>query len=161
MKCESISKATYAESWNVHSSLSWNCVKCLTQKLLVRRLPEMTVILCSHFGLVSSPILPNLLSFLQPTIGDKMSWDTFPKTGLFDVLLTSKGGNIAFLPIPSVQCCALVLAAYRKQQRPQLWMEGTGEGCGFFCSPKLPYLRTMSQQFCCRLSESQKWPYVL
>ena len=26
-------------------------------------------------------------------------------------------------------------------------MEGTGEGCGFFCSPKSPYLSTMSQQF--------------
>ena len=30
-------------------------------------------------------------------------------------------------------------------------MEGTGEGCGFFCSPKSPYLSTMSQQFCRRL----------
>ena len=34
------------------------------------------------------------------TIGDKMSWDTSPKNGLFYVLLTSKGGNIAFLPHP-------------------------------------------------------------
>ena len=25
-------------------------------------------------------------------------------------------------------------------------MEGTGEGCGFFCSPQSPYLGTMSQQ---------------
>ena len=40
-------------------------------------------------------------------------------------------------------------------------MEGTGEGCGFFCSPKLPYLSTMSQQFCRRFSESQMWPYFL
>ena len=40
-------------------------------------------------------------------------------------------------------------------------MEGTGEGCGFFCSPKLPYLSAKSQQFCRRLSESQKWPYAL
>ena len=30
-------------------------------------------------------------------------------------------------------------------------MEGTGEGCGFLCSLKLPYLSTMSQQFCRRL----------
>ena len=37
---------------------------------------------------------------LMTTIGDKMSWDTSPKTGLFYVLLTSKGGNIAFLPHP-------------------------------------------------------------
>ena len=27
-------------------------------------------------------------------------------------------------------------------------MEEAGEGRGFFCSPKLPYLNTMSQQFC-------------
>ena len=56
MKFELISKATYAESWNVCSSLSWNCVECLTQKLLVRMNPEMTVILRTHFGLVSSPL---------------------------------------------------------------------------------------------------------
>ena len=36
----------------------------------------------------------------QTTIGDKMSWDTSPKSGLFYVLWTSKGGNIAFLPHP-------------------------------------------------------------
>ena len=27
-------------------------------------------------------------------------------------------------------------------------MEGTGEGCGFFYSLKLPYFSTMSQKFC-------------
>ena len=27
-------------------------------------------------------------------------------------------------------------------------------------SSKVPYLSTMSQQFCLRLSESQKWPYI-
>ena len=32
-------------------------------------------------------------------------------------------------------------------------MEGIGEGCGFLCSPKLPYLSTMSQQFCRRLKQ--------
>ena len=59
-----------------------------------------------------------------------------------------------------MQCCADVQATYRKQQTPQLWMEGTGEGCRFFCSLKLPYFSWMSQQFCWRLSESQKWPYI-
>ena len=54
-------------------------------------------------------------------------------------------------PIPSVQCCADVRATYRKQQTPQLWMEWGGEGCGLFCSLKLPYLSTMSQQLCRRL----------
>ena len=59
-----------------------------------------------------------------------------------------------------MQCCADVQATYRKQQTPQLWMEGTGEGCRLFCSLKLPYFSWMSQQFCWRLSESQKWPYI-
>ena len=30
-------------------------------------------------------------------------------------------------------------------------MERRREGCGFFCSLKVPYLRTMSQKFCHRL----------
>ena len=34
-------------------------------------------------------------------------------------------------------------------------MEGTREGRGFFCSPKLPYLSAMSQQFCHRLYTSR------
>ena len=33
-----------------------------------------------------------------------------------------------------------IVATYRIQQTPQLWTEGTGGGCGFFCSLKLPYL---------------------
>ena len=51
-------------------------------------------------------------------------------------------------PIPSMRCCAAVWATYRKQQTPQLWIEGTGKRCGFFCALKLPYLNTMSQQVC-------------
>ena len=50
-----------------------------------------------------------------------------------------------------MQCFAAVQAASKKQQTPQLWLEGSGEGCGFFSSLKLPYLSTMSQQFCHRL----------
>ena len=34
-------------------------------------------------------------------------------------------------------------------------MEGTGEGCRFFCSQKLPYLGAMSQQFCHQLYTSR------
>ena len=52
MKRESISKATYAESRNVRSSLSWNCVERLTQNHALRvTLPEMTAISSAHFGL--------------------------------------------------------------------------------------------------------------
>ena len=67
---------------------------------------------------------------------------------LFDVFLTSRGEKNSSPPsIPSIQCCATVWATFRKQQILQLWMEGTGVGCRFFCSLKLPYLNTMSQQF--------------
>ena len=75
-----------------------------------------------------------------------------PKLGFFLRFSDFKRRKYSFSsPIPSMQCCAHVRATYRKQQTPQLWMEGTGEGRGFFCSPKLPYLSTMSQQFCLRL----------
>ena len=75
----------------------------------------------------------------------------FALNWVFYILLTSKGRNIA-PPPPSPPCnlCS-VRAPYRKQQTFQLWMEGTGEGCGFFCSQKLLYLSRMSRQFCCRL----------
>ena len=58
-----------------------------------------------------------------------------------------KRGKYSFTSsIPSMQYCATVWATctYRTQQTPQLWMDRTGEGCRFFCSLKLPYLRTMS-----------------
>ena len=58
-------------------------------------------------------------------------------------------------PICSMRWCADVRATYRKQQAPQLWMEGTGERCRFFCSPKFPYLSAMSQQFCHQLYTSR------
>ena len=76
----------------------------------------------------------------------------FPLKGLFDVFLTSKGENIAFpKPIHCMQCCAAVRATFRKQQTLHLCMEGRREGCGFFCSLRLPYLCTMPQQFCRRM----------
>ena len=65
-----------------------------------------------------------------------------------------KRGKYSFSsPIPSMQCCTAVQATYTKQQTPQHWMEGTGEGCGFFCFLKLSYLSIMSQQFCCFILE--------
>ena len=98
----------------------------------------------------SSPY--GFINLVKPTIGDKMSWDTSPKTGLFYNLLTSKGGNIAFPP-PSHPCNVVLMfeLPIEKKQTPQIWMEGKGEGQRFFCSLKLPYLSTMSQQFWRRL----------
>ena len=68
--------------------------------------------------------------------------------------LAFKRRKYSFPPIPSMQCCANVRATYRKQQTSQLWTEGTGNGCAFFCSLKLPHLS------CRQLSESQEWPYI-
>ena len=56
MKHESISKATCAESQNVRSSLSRNCVERLTQKTTHTH----KVWNDSHFGLISSPIFQSL-----------------------------------------------------------------------------------------------------
>ena len=56
MKHESISKATCAESQNVRSSLSRNCVQRLTQKTTHTH----KVWNDSHFGLISSPIFQSL-----------------------------------------------------------------------------------------------------
>ena len=84
-----------------------------------------------------------------------------PKTGLFYVLLTSNGGNIAFPPpSPPYNVVPMFELPIENYKHPNFEWRGQGGG-GFFCSPKLPYLSTMSQQFCRRLSELQKWPCVL
>ena len=54
-------------------------------------------------------------------------------------------------PIPSMQCCATVRATFRNKKHPNFEWRGQGRGRGFLCSLKLPYLSTMSQQFCRRL----------
>ena len=62
-----------------------------------------------------------------------MSWDTSPYTGLFVCYTDFKKRKYSFYsPIPSMQCCADVWTTYRKQQTPQLWMEGQGRGVDFF-----------------------------
>ena len=61
-----------------------------------------------------------------------------------------KRGKYSFSSlIPSMQCCVTVRATIRKQQTPQLWMEGTGKECKFLCSLKLPYLNFVAN---CRLN---------
>lgn len=73
------------------------------------------------------------------------------------------------IPLAFVCCCFLLpfldfinlsavridltkyISTYTKQQTPHLWIEGTGEGCGFSSSLKLPSWVQMSQQFCRRL----------
>ena len=66
-----------------------------------------------------------LIAF-RATIGDKVSWKIRPKLSFFTLYWVQKGKSSSSSPTPSMQCCAAVGATHRKQQTPQLWMEGTG-----------------------------------
>ena len=64
-----------------------------------------------------------------------------------------RGKDSVSSPIPSMQCCATVRATFRKQETSQLWMEGTGEGCGFLCFRSYPiWVQCLNTDFvadCC------------
>ena len=72
---------------------------------------------------------------LPATIGDKMSWDTLPETqGFFNVLLTSKGVNIAFPP-PSPPCNYVVpkfKLPTENNKHPNFERRGQGNGADSF-----------------------------
>ena len=70
-----------------------------------------------------------------------------PKLGFFH-FTDFKGGNIAFPP-PSPPCNVVQLFKLPIENNKHHNFEWTRQGrCGFFCSLKLSYLKTMSQQFC-------------
>ena len=75
-----------------------------------------------------------------------MNWRHFTLKGLFDVFLTSKEENIAFPP-PSPPCNVVRLfkLPLENNKHPNFKWRGVH---GLLCSLKLPYLSTMSQQFC-------------
>ena len=58
-----------------------------------------------------------------------------------------------------MQCCAADRATCRRQQG------GRGEGCGFFCCPKLPHLKTNEEvyeyEISSVLSSARAWPSVI
>ena len=62
-----------------------------------------------------------------------MSWDTSPKSGLFYVLLTSKGGNIAFTP-PSPPCNVVPMfeLPIKNNKNPNFEWRGQGRGADSF-----------------------------
>ena len=60
-----------------------------------------------------------------------LNWTFLPFTDF------KRGEYIFSSPDPAVR------TTYRKQQTPQLLIEGTTEGCGFFCSLRLPSLGTI------------------
>ena len=99
-------------------------------------------------ALITVPPLPSLK---KTNLQSATKWvETLrPKLGFFTFYWLQKE-EIAS-PILYMQCCTDVRAPHRKHQTPQLRMEGTGEGCGFFCSLKLPYLSTMPRPFYRRL----------
>ena len=81
----------YLQSLEVSKQIS--CVLRGIKRAIPRKLVKISDCRVSSF-------LKTVPGCRVSTIGDKMSWDTSPKTGLFYVLLTSKGANIAFLPHP-------------------------------------------------------------
>ena len=105
----------------------------------------------SHFMTVIThrPIISQ--SYAEQPINNQRQNEVrhFALNSVFYLLLTSKGGNIAFPPPSNV--VPLFELPTENNKLHELWMEATGEGCGFFCSLKLPYLNTMSQQFCHQL----------
>ena len=58
------------------------------------------IVISTSYRLLTTANRTTVRRFRFKTIGDKMSWDTLPKTGLFYILLSSKGEHIAFLPHP-------------------------------------------------------------
>ena len=58
-----------------------------------------------------------------------------------------------------MHCCAAVRATCKKTFKTAT-LNG-GEDCGLFCSPNLPQLRTMSQQFCHQLKVDSEAPLFL
>lgn len=67
-------------------------------------------------------------------------------------------GKCSF-PSPQMHCCAAVRATCKKTFKTAT-LNG-GEDCGLFCSPNLPQLRTMSQQFCHQLKVDSEAPLFL
>ena len=65
-----------------------------------------------------------------------------------------RGKDNVSSPIPSMQCCATVRATFRKQETSQLWMEGTGEGCGFLCFRSYPIWVQCLNNF---VADCSKW----
>ena len=68
-----------------------------------------------------------------------MSWDTYPKTGLFKVLLTSKGGNIAFPP-PSPPCNVVPMfeLPIENNKHPNFEWRGQGRAADSFVLQSYP-----------------------
>ena len=67
------------------------------------------------------------LSSIQPTTGDKISWDCFPWSAPLRICKLQRG-NIAFLP-PWCTVVLLFELPVKKHLRPQLWMEGRIVDC--------------------------------
>ena len=67
------------------------------------------------------------LSSIQPTTGDKISWDYFSWSAPLKICKLQRG-NIAFLP-PRCTVVLLFELPVKKHLRPQLWMEGRIVDC--------------------------------
>ena len=84
------------------------------------------------------------LNIYEATIRHKISRDSFPWRASLTFCQLKKGKRFSF-PSPFKQCCATGWATCKKQQTPQLWMEGRRRAVNCFV---LWSLRTMFQQLC-------------
>ena len=86
-----------------------------------------------------------------------MSWDTLPKTGLFYVLLTSKGGNTAFPPTSPPRNVVLMFKLPIENDKHLEWRDqGRGGDCFVLRSYPIwvQYLNNFVADF---RSETKKW----
>ena len=97
------------------------------------------------------------LSSIQPTTGDKISWDYLPWSAPLKICKL-KRENIAFLP---PRCTVVLLFELPVKKTLKTATLNGGEDCGLFCSPNLPQLRAMSQQFCRQLKVDSEAPLFL
>ena len=86
-----------------------------------------------------------------------MSWDTLPKTGLFYVLLTSKGGNTAFSS-PSPPCNVVLMFELPIENDKHLEWRDQGRGGDCFVLRSYPIWVQCLDNFIadCR-SGTEKW----
>ena len=68
-----------------------------------------------------------MTEWVKASIGDKMSWDTSPKSGLFYVLWISKGANIVFLPHP-LRAMLCPCSSYQKKTKNTPTLNGGDRG---------------------------------
>lgn len=105
----------------------------LPRNLLIHQSSDLQTQGCSELHMYRSIDLPI-----------HRSSDIQPLKKLCALFSLEKGKKQLFLHHPFHAMLCRCLRYVKKTTTPKHWGEGTGEGCGFFCSLKFSYLSTMS-----------------